>query len=277
MKKYGILKITAWILVVLAALMLTACGDSHEYEQGEIVYITRAPRTNWETEATVTPGRTGTPDTQASETPAALTATPDRTATPVPTPTPSLTPIPGKRLADGEYEALIYSNMMTDDSGCVWVTVGELKYQELPNNIISIVEVGDVITLHSYSFEVLGFERTEKKGVPMILFNDGTECCKYIEETDSWRFIWPDGEPYTYEAGQYLMPIAIDASLTDELTPYAEGQNVYGAPYSKNDPTVGILDDLADYFRHYRGLDSEYACITVAGGEITSVLIEYHP
>ena len=276
MKQRYLIRALAWTLAALTALALIACGSGNGQMQSSenIVYMTKAPH------VTAGPNQGGSPSSETAAASAPGTAavgTPasEKPATPLPTATPVPSPVPGKRLDDGEYKVFIYSDMTTDQSGCVWVMVGELKYQELSDGIISTTEVGDVLTLRSYSFEVMDIDRIEKNGVPMIRFNDGTECCVYIRETDSWRFIWPNGEPYTYEDERYMMPLAVDVSLTDELTPHAEGRNVYG-DLAGNDPAIGILDDLQDFFRHYRGLKSEYADIIVYGGEITSVVIPYH-
>ena len=181
------------------------------------------------------------------------------------------------RLADGKYRVLIYSDLSTDSTGCVWATVGLLKYDELSDSVISQVREGDTVQLHYYAFQVQTMEKSENNGVPVIYFNDGTETCVYVGETNTWRFIWPSDVPYTYEDERYTMPIAVDATLTDELTPTAEGESVYGVRTDSNDPSIGVLDSLEDFFSHYRGLESEYAVITVRGGEITDVLIEYHP
>jgi hypothetical protein len=267
----------AWVLAALTALMPIACGSgSGNVKSSDIVYVTKAPRQTQDLNQGGDAAPEDTADTTLNETEPADTPTPKVTMTPMPTPTPPSTPVPGKRIADGEYYVLIYNDFTVDQSGCVWVVIGERSYQELPDGIISTVEIGDVITLRAYSFEVVDYEKTQENGVPMILFNDGTERCMYISETNTWRFIWPSGQPYTYEAERYLMPIAIDASLTDELTPRSEGQNVYGAPYSSSDPTVTVLDELQDFFRHHRGARSEYAEITVFGGEITNVVIRYY-
>lgn len=267
----------AWVLAALTALMPIACGSgSGNVKSSDIVYVTKAPRQTQDLNQGGDAAPEDTADTTLNETEPVDTPTPKVTMTPMPTPTPPSTPVPGKRIADGEYYVLIYNDFTVDQSGCVWVVIGERSYQELPDGIISTVEIGDVITLRAYSFEVVDYEKTQENGVPMILFNDGTERCMYISETNTWRFIWPSGQPYTYEAERYLMPIAIDASLTDELTPRSEGQNVYGAPYSSSDPTVTVLDELQDFFRHHRGARSEYAEITVFGGEITNVVIRYY-
>lgn len=263
--------------MTLAALTPIACGSgSGNVKSSDIVYVTKAPHQTAGSNQDGNSATTGVPVTAGAQTASGETPAPETARTPLPTATPVASPVPGKRLPDGEYRVMLYSDLTVDQSGCVWATIGEQKYQELPDSIISTTEVGDVLTLRSYSFEVVDMDRTEKNDVPMIRFNDGTECCLYIEETDTWRFVWPDGSPYTYEAERYLMPLAVDASLTDEMTPHAEGRNVYGEAAGSNDPTIGILDDLQDFFRHYRGLDGEYALITVYGGEITSVIFAYH-
>ena len=183
----------------------------------------------------------------------------------------------GDRLADGKYYVLIYSDLTTDQSGCVWATVGELKFDELPDSIISGITVGDTVQLHTYSFTVQSMEKFDNGSLREIYFNDGTERCFYIGETNMWRFAWPSDVAYTYEDGRYTLPIAVDATLRDELTPMTEGENIYGMPADSDDPSIEVLDSLEDYFSHYRGLESEYASITVRNGEITDVLIVYHP
>ena len=284
------------MLAALTALTPLACGSGsgHMQSSENIVYVTKAPR------RTLEPGQSGNADaseapgasaaqTDSGETPApGTTFAPGTTSasgttpasgtkrTPLPTATPLATPVPGKRLTDGEYFLTIYNDFSTEQTGRVWVMVGEQKYQELPDSIISTTEVGDVLTLRSYSFEVRDMDQIEKDGKRTVLFNDGTERCTYIDETNTWRFYDPDGRAYTYEAERYVMPIAVDASLIDNMTPHAEGCNVYGND-ALNDPAIGVLDELQDYFRHYRGLDAEYATVTVYGGEIISVVIEYRP
>ena len=183
---------------------------------------------------------------------------------------------PEDRLADGIYSAAICNNLKTDDSGRTWATVDVLIYEEIPDSEIKKVRVSDSIRLGSDSFVVRTVELVEEDGVRKILFNNGTEYCVYIPGTKSWRFMQPNGEPYLRAGGQYVMPIAVDATFTDERTPLAEGWNVYGMP-DDGDPTIGMLDELADYFRHYPGMEREDAIITVRDGEIADVLIEYHP
>ena len=84
MRKHSFLAIRIWTLAVLSALMLTACESGQQvYTQGEIVHITRAPRTQWPAETTATPDHT---DAAGEPTGEASTAAP--TATPAPTPKP---------------------------------------------------------------------------------------------------------------------------------------------------------------------------------------------
>ena len=232
-------RVFSGIVLMLAALMLFACASG-------------------DTDTQIT-------GTQATEPPQALTESP--------------TDPFGQsedRLADGTYSAAIYSNLKTDDSGRTWAMIDVLQYEEIPDSEIKKVRVSDSIQLGDESFVVRTVEMVEEDGVRMILFNNGTEYCVYIPGTNTWRFMQPNGEPYLQKGGQYVMPIAADATFTDELTPFAEGWNVYGMP-DDGDPTIGMLDELGDYFRHYPGMESEYAIITVRDGEITDVLIAYYP
>ena len=227
------------IVFILAALLLIACGSD-------------------ETESQIM-------GAQATESPQELTESPTDEAGQ-----------PEDRLADGTYSATIYSDLKTDDSGRTWAMVDVLIYEEIPDSEITKVRVSDSIQLGTDSFVVRTVELVEEDGVRKILFNNGTECCVYMPETNTWRFMQPNGEPYLCGGGQYVMPIAVDATYTDERTPLAEGWNVYGMP-DDGDPTIGMLDELGDYFRHYPGLECEDAIINVRDGEIADVLIEYHP
>ena len=243
MNKHRWRMILSGIAAALAALMLVACASDGTDAQNAVSQGTQAPQELTESPA----GATGAPDAQ-----------------------------PEDRLADGTYSAAICSNLKTDDSGRTWAMVDVLQYEEIPDSEITKVRVSDSVQLHDYSFVVRTVELREENGVREILFNGGTECCVYVPETNMWRFIAVNGEPYSYGSAQYVMPIAFDATFTDELTPFAEGRNVYGMP-DDGDPTIGMLDELGDYFRHYPGLEYEYATITVRDGEIVDVLIEYQP
>lgn len=288
MKKRHLITILAWLVAALTVPALLGCGSGNGKMQSSenIVHVTKAPRKTMDPDQSGNGGADSDPVSAASQTASDETSVPGTTPgttsasgttrMPMPTATPLSTPVPGKRLQDGEYYLTVYNDFTTEDTGRVWVVIGEQKYQELPDSIISTTEIGDVLTLRSYSFEVRDMDRIEKDGVMTVLFNDGTERCIYIEETNTWRFYDPDGRAYTYEAERYLMPIAVDARLIDEMTPHAEGQNVYGDT-SVNDPSNGILDELQDYFHHYHGLNAEYANVTVYGGEVTSVVIPYRP
>lgn len=243
MNKHRWNRIFSGIVAVLAALMLFACTTGGGDALNTDMQTTEAPQNTSEPMT----GESGVSDENTED-----------------------------RLADGTYPAAIYSNLKTDDSGRTWAMVSVLQYEEIPDSEIKKVRVSDSVQLHDYSFVVRTVELREENGVREILFNGGTESCVYVPETNTWRFISLNGEPYTYEDRQYVMPFAVDATYTDELTPFAEGRNVYGMP-DDGDPTIGMLDELGDYFRHYPGLEYEYMTITVRDGEITDVLIEYRP
>ena len=243
MNKHRWRMILSGIAAALAALMLVACASDGTDAQNAVSQGTQAPQELTESPA----GATGAPDAQ-----------------------------PEDRLADGTYSAAIYSNLKTDDSGRTWAMVDVLQYEEIPDSEITKVRVSDSIQLGTGSFVVRTVEMVEEDGVRKILFNNGTEYCVYIPGTNTWRFMQPNGEPYLHKGGQYVMPFAVDATFTDELTPLAEGWNVYGM-LNDGDPTIGMLDELEDYFRHYPGMEYEYAVVTVRDGEIADVVIEYHP
>ena len=231
------------IVLLLAAMLLIACASGETDAQTDETQTTETPQ---ETAELLT-GENGASDGE-----------------------------PARRLTDGTYRVMIHSDLMTDDSGRTWATVSELKCVELDDSEITRVRVSDSIQLGDSSFIVRAVELVEENGVRMILFNNGTEYCVYMPETNTWRFLDANGEPYMCEGERYLMPIAVDATYTDELTPIAEGWNVYGM-LNDSDPTIGMLDELGDYFRHYPGMEYEYAVVTVRDGEIADVLIEYHP
>lgn len=180
-------------------------------------------------------------------------------------------------LSDGEYLVKLERTQTVDRDGTVWASFVLLHYVELPDSGISGLKVGDTVQLPEYSFVIVNMQADDGMGWREIRFNDGTERCFYIEETNTWRFTWPSDEPYLIDGEHGAMPLAIDVILTDELTPLSEGRNVYGVPYDGDDPTIGALDSLEDFFKHYPGLESEKATVTVKNGEITEVLIEYHP
>lgn len=180
-------------------------------------------------------------------------------------------------LSDGTYHVNLEREQTQDEYGRLWASFVLLNYVELPDAEVSALKPGDTVQLPEYSFVIVGMQTDEGMGYREIRFNDGTERCYYIEDTNTWRFTWPNDEPYLVEGERYAMPLAVDVILTDELTPLAEGRNVYGVPNDGNDPTIGALDLLEDFFRHYPGMESEQASITVRNGEIAEVLVDYHP
>ena len=184
---------------------------------------------------------------------------------------------PENPLSDGVYLVRLEREQELDRKGTLWAGFILLQYVELPDTEISALKPGDTVQLPEYSFVIDNMRTDDSMGVREILFNDGTERCFCVEATNTWRFTWPNDEPYLTEGAHSVMPLAIDVILTDELTPLAEGKNVYGVRYDENDATIGALDLLEDFFKHYPGQESEQATITVKNGEIAEVLIEYHP
>ena len=180
-------------------------------------------------------------------------------------------------LPDGNYLVMLDRLQTENEYGQLWTSFALLHYVELPDAEVSALKPGDTVQLPEYSFVVVNMQTDESVGYREIRFNDGTERCFYVAETNTWRFTWPSDDPYLIEGERYEMPLAIDVILTDERTPLSEGRNVYGVPNTGNDPTIGVLDLLEDYFRHYPGLEAEQAAITVKNGEIAEVLIEYRP
>ena len=231
------------IVLLLAALMLIACASGDTDAQTDETQTTETPQET----AELPTGDNGASDGK-----------------------------PARRLADGTYRVMIHSDLVIDDSGRTWATVSELKCVEMDDSEITKVRVSDSIQLGDVSFVVRTVELVEENGVRTIQFNNGTEYCVYMPETNTWRFLQANGEPYMCEGEQYVMPFAVDATFTDELTPIAEGWNVYGM-LNDGDPTIGMLDEMGDYFRHYPGMEYEYAVVTVRDGEIADVVIEYHP
>lgn len=184
---------------------------------------------------------------------------------------------PGADLTDGRYTVFVHRDLSVDGDGFSWATIGLVIYEEHSDAQIAAIKLGDTVQLHNYSFDVDTLETVEENGVRVKLFNEGTERCFYMAQTNTWRFAWPGGEYYTYEGQQFTLRVAVDATLTDELTPRAEGQNIYGVENDGSDGTIGFLDSIQDFFAHYGSIDSERATVTVRNGEIASVVFEYHP
>lgn len=243
MNKHNWNRMLSGIVLLLASMLLIACASGDTAAQTDETQTTEMPQET----AGLSEGGNGAP-----------------------------VGVSARRLADGTYRVMIHSDLTTDDSGRTWATVSELKCVELDDSEIAKARISDSIQLGDHSFVVRTVELVEEDGVRKILYNNGTEYCVYMPETNTWRFLDASGEPYMCEGERYLMPIAVDATFTDELTPISEGWNVYGM-LNDGDPTIGMLDELGDYFRHYPGMEHEYAVVTVLGGEIADVLIEYHP
>lgn len=289
MKTNHRMTIAAIALMLIAMLLLTACGTA---EQAQTT-VPEAQDTPVETAVNAEPEtdeiafNSGS-DTQPNAELPAETEQPrepeqaleteqpaDDTATPAPTEAPAaVDPVmPAEVPADGTYSVRIYRDQTVDSNGTVWFKIGMMRFVELPDATVAALKEGDTVQLPSYSFVIVSMSR----GANEITFNEGTERCFHVEETNAWRFVWPSDVPYTYEAEQYTLPIAVDAVLTDENTPQNEGQNVYGVPYDGKDKTIGALDLLEDYFKHYYGLESELATVVIRNGEIAEVTIEYRP
>lgn len=266
-------RIAALFLALLMLTGLAACAKDEPESVGTADTQPAAPGT----ESTEAPGEEEVILTGESTEP---------TQQPQPGPEPESDPKPEQGsdpelqaenpLPDGTYPVKLECTQTLDRNGTLWAGFVLLHYVELPNDQVSSLKAGDTVQLPEYSFVIENVRQDDSMGYREIWFNDGTEHCIYMEDTDCWRFTWPDDEPYYTDGEHSIMPLAVDAILTDELTPLSEGRNVYGVP-AGDDPTIGALDLLEDFFRHYPGLEYERAAITVQNGEITEVLIEYHP
>lgn len=240
------------LTILLATLLLTAlfaCGSSDE----ERTPAPEGQQTDPQTDEIV-PGT----DPQASPAPQ-----PGRIALNVP--------------ADGTYTVSLYRDVIVDADGREYAKAAQILYAELDGATVEALKVGDTVSLpNDYEFVIEMMQQTEANGVKAILFNEGLERCVYVPETDTWRFTWPSEVPYTYEGEVYVVPVAIDAALTDAYTPVSMGENVYGVPYDETDATIGLLDEIGDFFRYHHYLESETVTMTVQNGEIVSIVFEYH-
>ncbi len=283
MKRSILAHICAILLTLALALALTACGDDRQAQQSEApipAAATAAPTASEpEADEVVLGGTQTEPQTLPTTAPAeggteAPTLTPEPAEeTARPTPAPAQAPQTGT-LADGTYAVWVHRELPVDRDGITYPTVGLVRYVELPDAAVSALRPGDTVQLHDYSFVVEELRTEEQNGVRMIVFNEGTERCFYIPETQSWRFAWPNDVFYIYEDEPITLKLAVDAVLTDAITPQREGRNIYGVEYDGRDGTIGALDSLQDFFNHYRGLEREYATVTVKNGEIASVVFE---
>jgi hypothetical protein len=291
MKNDPIFRILALLLTLVLCLSFAACGKEPEPAadaavDGKPAETAAQPTQEPEIDEIVLSGETARPSepAEASSTEPAETE-PEQTPEPSATPSPEATHaadghdavITVDPLPDGTYNVNLYRDLAIDREGRTYATVGELRFVELDDSVVSALKTGDTVKLPLYSFVIETMEAYDGAGTREILFNDGTERCVYVESTNTWRFLWPSDVAYTYEDGTHVMALAWDAVLTDEYTPLSEGQNVYGVPYDERDRTIGALDCLEDYFNHYYGLEYEQAIIEVKNGEIASVLIAYHP
>lgn len=248
------------LLTVLLALMLTAalfaCGSSEEAE-------TPAPDAQQNEPQSDEVDVSGQGSQNAQEDPQQPSGEDGRIALNVP--------------ADGEYSVSLQRDVLIDSNGRTYVKAKQILYAELDSQTIDALQTGDTVTLpNGYEFVVEMMRKTEENVGKAILFNEGLERCVYIPETDTWRFTWPSEVPYTYEGELYVVPEAIDVTLIDDYTPLAMGESVYGVPYDESDDTIGILDEIGDYFSYHSYLENERATMTVQNGEIVSIVIDFH-
>lgn len=254
-------RMTALILALLMLTLLAACTKENP-------------------EQTPAPAAAATEQEQEPEEEEIVLSGEPSSAAPTGDPATEQKPEPEKEgvvLSDGAYAVRLYREQTVDANGTVWVSFALMHFVELPDYEVAVLKAGDTVALPEYSFVIESMQQDDDMGVRWILFNDGTERCFYIEDTNIWRFTWPNDEPYLWEGEHNTMPLAADIVLTDELTPLSEGRNVYGVSYDENDASIGALDLLEDFFNHYPGMDAEYATVTVRNGEIAEILIEYHP
>ncbi len=251
MKKTTLSRLMTILLAALLATALLACGSSGE-----------------ETKTPAPEAQQIEPDT-------------DEVVIPGTDPEPEPAPQPGRIAlnvpADGTYTVSLYRDVIVDSDGREYARASQILYAELDSATVEALQVGDTVTLpNDYQFVVEMMQQTESDAEKTILFNEGLERCIYIPETDTWRFTWPSEVPYTYEGEQYVVPVAVDATLTDEYTPVSMGENVYRVPYDETDATIGLLDEIADFFRYHYYLESETVTMTVKNGEIVSIVFDYH-
>lgn len=188
--------------------------------------------------------------------------------------TPSYRP-----LADGEYRVEIYADGSKTRGGRDYEIVGLLAYEEISDEKMQSIEIGDVIELHEFSITVESMQDLSTEDYKEIWFNDGQERCCYIEETGVWRFASPSDVPYTYVTEHISIPVAENAVLIDHFTALAIGRNVYGTPYDgstdENAP-IFTLNALSDFW-NFHHFTYEFAILTVKNGEISKITIPYHP
>lgn len=157
--------------------------------------------------------------------------------------------------------------------------VGLLAYEEISDERMQSIEIGDVIELHEFSITVESMQDLSTEDYKEIWFNDGQKRCYYIEETGVWRFASDSDIPYTYVAEHIAIPAAENAVLIDHFTALAIGRNVYGTPYDgstdENAP-IFTLNALSDFW-NFHHFTYEFAILTVKNGEISKITIPYHP
>jgi hypothetical protein len=252
MKNTTFYRLTAILLATLLLFAFFACGSSDEEETP----VPETQQTEPDTDEVVIPGMD--PETNPEPAPQ-----PGRIALNVP--------------ADGTYTVSLFRDVIVDSDGREYARAAQILTVELDAATVGELQVGDTVTLpNGYEFVIEMMQQTETDGAKAILFNEGLERCIYVPETDTWRFTWPSEVPYTYEGEVYVVPVAADATLTDEYTPVSMGENVYRVPYDETDATIGLLDEIADFFRYHHYLENETVTMTVKNGEIVSIVFDYH-
>ena len=254
MKKTTLRRLTAILLTLLLMTALFACASGSEQEPAS-----EGQQTEPGTDEVDVAGSSDAP-----EDPEQPSGQDSRIALNVP--------------ADGTYLVSLSRDVLVDSDGREYVKATQILFAELDDATIEALKVGDTVTLpDDYAFVIELMQRSETDEGKEILFNEGLERCFYVPETNTWRFTWPSEVAYTYEGEQYVIPLAIDATITDEYTPVSMGENVYRVPYDETDGTIGLLDSIGDFFSYHYYLESENATITVQNGEVASIVINYHP
>ena len=186
MKNDPIFRILALLLTLVLCLSFAACGKEPEPAadaavDGKPAETAAQPTQEPEIDEIVLSGETARPSEPA---PKQTTAEPEQT-----TPEPSATPSPEAThaadgrdavitvdpLPDGTYNVNLYRDLAIDREGRTYATVGELRFVELDDSVVSALRTGDTVKLPLYSFVIETMEAYDGAGTREILFNDGTE------------------------------------------------------------------------------------------------------
>lgn len=181
-------------------------------------------------------------------------------------------------LPDGEYYVELYRDGTTLVAGVPFESVGILEFVEIDNNTAMHMAVGDVIELPKFNITISALELHEGDVYKEFWINNGEYRCCYIEETNSWRFAWPNDVAMTYCSGTYTISVPAP-TIIDMNTAFSIGQNIYGDKYNgetSRDAPIFRIYSMSDYFSYHK-CETEYAIITITNGVITEILIPYRP